>query len=250
MRWMAALSWRLPERLNRICPSVLPDHTGMGATPAWQANAASLLNRATPAASPTSLAAVSSAQPGNVQQCRGDLAGPLAEALCPSAVISVVSRMTSASSARAISATSPGTVSSQPAQRLLVLGGFQRARLRPALGVEFMDMPPQPVDRRRTLGDKHIAAIGKQLQLTRHLIMRGHRQIGFAQHRPRHRFGVDGIGLTPRARGLAGLGHQLGRAPAPPAGRRPADRVPAARTCCGSPRYPTSDRCRTARAPT
>ena len=43
-------------RLTR--PAVLPDQTGIGAMPAWRANAASDLNRATPAVSPTSLAAV------------------------------------------------------------------------------------------------------------------------------------------------------------------------------------------------
>ncbi len=64
MRCRAALSWRLPERVIRTRPAVLPDHTGIGATPAWRAKAASLLNRVTPAVSPTSLAAVNSPQPG------------------------------------------------------------------------------------------------------------------------------------------------------------------------------------------
>jgi hypothetical protein len=64
MRWTAALSWRLPDRVSRTRPLVLPDQTGMGAIPAWRANAASDRNRATPAVSPTILAAVRNPAPG------------------------------------------------------------------------------------------------------------------------------------------------------------------------------------------
>src|ERR1044072_2801371 len=61
---MAALSWRLPERVRRTRPAVLPDQTGIGAIPACRAKAASDLNRHTPAASPTILAAVNAPTPG------------------------------------------------------------------------------------------------------------------------------------------------------------------------------------------
>ena len=44
MRWMAALSWRLPARLRR-CLWVLPDHTGSGAVPLWRAYACRERNR-------------------------------------------------------------------------------------------------------------------------------------------------------------------------------------------------------------
>ena len=50
------------DRENR--PGGIARPHRMGATPLWRAKAGSLLNRATPAVSPTSLAAVSSAQPG------------------------------------------------------------------------------------------------------------------------------------------------------------------------------------------
>ncbi|CFD65874.1 Uncharacterised protein [Mycobacterium tuberculosis] len=112
MRCRAALSWRLPERLSRIWPAVLPDHTGMGATAAWQAKAASLLNRVTPAASPTILAAVSSAQPG-ISSSAGATWWTRALMRWARVLISPVSRMMSVSSARASSATNPGWVSSQ-----------------------------------------------------------------------------------------------------------------------------------------
>jgi hypothetical protein len=51
MRCSAALSCRLPERAIRTRPAALPDHTGIGATPAWRGNAASFVNRVVAAAS-------------------------------------------------------------------------------------------------------------------------------------------------------------------------------------------------------
>ena len=92
-------------------------------------------------------------------------------------------------------------------------GSLQAARRRPALGVELVDIPPEPVDRRSALSNKHITSIGQQLQLPRHLVMGGHRQVRFTQHRPGHRLGIDRIGLSTGARRLAGLGHQLGGHP-------------------------------------
>lgn len=49
MRCRAALIWRLPCRVSRTRPAVLPNHTGIGAAPLRRANAASHLNRVTPA---------------------------------------------------------------------------------------------------------------------------------------------------------------------------------------------------------
>jgi len=63
MRYRATLSCRFPDRATIDRTFLRPDQCGMGATPAWRANAASLRNRDTPAVSPMSLAAVSSAQP-------------------------------------------------------------------------------------------------------------------------------------------------------------------------------------------
>ena len=44
-----------------------------------------------------------------------------------------------------------------------------------------MNPPTQPVDRRRPLRDKDFPAIHQQLELPRHLIMGGDRQVGFSQ---------------------------------------------------------------------
>src|SRR3954453_10767768 len=54
MRWIAVLSWRLPPR-SRRWRLVLPELTGMGATPAARASLASVANRPAPAISPTRL---------------------------------------------------------------------------------------------------------------------------------------------------------------------------------------------------
>ena len=51
------------------CRLVLPELTGIGATPAARASLASLANLPAPAISPTSLAAVSGPRPGSVSSC-------------------------------------------------------------------------------------------------------------------------------------------------------------------------------------
>src|SRR5918999_1642776 len=68
MRWMVALIWRLPPRSSRW-RLVLPELTGIGATPAARASLASEENRSTPAISPTSLAAVNGPRPGSPSSC-------------------------------------------------------------------------------------------------------------------------------------------------------------------------------------
>src|SRR4249919_1188181 len=68
---MAVLIWRLPPR-SRRWRLVLPELTGIGATPAARASLASLEKRPAPATSPTSLAAVKGPNPGLGQQLRRD----------------------------------------------------------------------------------------------------------------------------------------------------------------------------------
>ncbi len=120
MRWRAALSWRLPVRLRRIRPAVLPDQAGMGAVPLWRAKAASLVKRVMPADSPTSLAAVSSPQPGSANKV-GDTACTAVPIRWVSALIVAVRRTMSASSSAASSARSPSRVASQSANAFWVL---------------------------------------------------------------------------------------------------------------------------------
>src|ERR1700758_5337053 len=76
-----------------------------------------------------------------------------------------------------------------------------------------MHPPKQPVDRRRALRHKIFPTIHQQLQLTRHLVMRSDRKIGFTQKRPRHRQRIDRIGFTPGTCRGPHLSHQLRRHP-------------------------------------
>src|SRR3954466_9801962 len=78
MRWRGALICRLPPR-SRRWRLVLPELTGIGATPAARASLASLEKRPAPATSPTSLVAVRGPKPGSVSNCgaRGDKPGDL-----------------------------------------------------------------------------------------------------------------------------------------------------------------------------
>ena len=63
----ARLSCRFPDRVPLCRTGFPPDEWGVGATPAWRANAASLRKRDTAAVSPITLAAVSAAQPRRVR---------------------------------------------------------------------------------------------------------------------------------------------------------------------------------------
>src|SRR6476469_8605308 len=64
IRCRAVLICRLPVVLLRIVPAVLPDHIGIGPTPAKRAKADSLGKRVTSAVSPTIFAAMSGPHPG------------------------------------------------------------------------------------------------------------------------------------------------------------------------------------------
>ena len=151
IRCRAALSWRLPDRVIRTRPAVLPDHTGIGRTPLWRANAASLLKRATPAASPTSLAAVSSPQPGIASRTGATLRDPLTDALGQR-----VDRLGEAGDVGQLVARQLGdqTGHGYPASHRnsrRCLARSSDARFRARAGIQLMDPPQQPVDRRRAL---------------------------------------------------------------------------------------------------
>src|SRR3954454_16588518 len=77
-RWMAALIWRLPPR-SRRWRLVLPELTGIGASPAARASLASLVKRSAPAISPTSLAAVKGPNPGSLSSLRRDVRDQLGD---------------------------------------------------------------------------------------------------------------------------------------------------------------------------
>jgi hypothetical protein len=69
---MAVLSCRLPPR-SRRWRLVLPELTGIGATPAARASLASVANRLAPAISPSSLAGSQRAEAGLGEQLRRGL---------------------------------------------------------------------------------------------------------------------------------------------------------------------------------
>ncbi len=98
------------------------------------------------------------------QQSRGDLAGPFGDALGQGVDLGGKPDDVAQFGAGQFG-DQPGH-GVQPCQQCLLMdGSFQRAGRRSAFGVEFVDVPPQPVDRRRALRDKHITTIGQQLQL-------------------------------------------------------------------------------------
>ena len=143
---------------------MLPDHTGIGATPAWRAKAASLLNRVTPAVSPTSLAAVNSAQPGSARS---------AGRRCGHARRYAWQRVDGLGEAGDVGQLVTGQFSDQSglgrqpvAQKSAVLSQVQLARLGCAFGIEFMHPPQQPANHRSTLPDKIFTTINEQLEFS------------------------------------------------------------------------------------
>lgn len=70
----------------------------------------------------------------------------------------------------------------QPASEdLLVLGQVQGARLRGPCGVQLVDAPQQPIDRRGAVFDQVITSIDQQLQLPRLLVVGRDRQVRLTQ---------------------------------------------------------------------
>ena len=145
MRWMAALSWRLPVRESR-CRSRLPDHTGSGAVPLWRAKASLDLNRRTSAVSATILAAVSAPTPTTASRVGASVV-----------TRSVISRSRARSgrsgpgrgrrSRAAMRATNrPSTLGEPGGDGVEVLVAGQRPRRRVPGRVELVEVPAQPVD--------------------------------------------------------------------------------------------------------
>jgi hypothetical protein len=84
---------------------------------------------------------------------------------------------------------------------------------RVAFGVQFVQVPPEPVDLLGPLIDQAFAVIDQQLQLARLPIVRSDRQVRLAQRNPRHRQSIDRVGLARRAHRATLRGHQLRRHP-------------------------------------
>src|SRR3954468_12310308 len=164
MRWIAALIWRLPPRSSRW-RLVLPELTGIGASPAARASLASLAKRAAPAISPTSLAAVSGPKPGSASNWGAIWATRWAISPSSALIVCVSSRRRRSSSrairtrivcsARATRRRDPGA----PLHR------EQRAAGERELGPEVVQVPLQRVVEAHALADQTLAMIDQQPQV-------------------------------------------------------------------------------------
>src|SRR5918997_856790 len=186
IRWMVALIWRLPPRSSRW-RLVLPELTGIGATPAALASLASLENLAAPATSPTSLAAVKGPKPGSVSS-RGATVATRAAISRSSALMVWESSRMRRSSSRAMRTRNPG----RPA------AVEQRTPGQHELGPKVVQMPLQRVVERHALTDQPLAMVDEQPQVELEPVqLRGRQGIQtLAQRRSRHRDRVNAVGLS------------------------------------------------------
>src|ERR1700756_3105527 len=160
MRWIAALSWRLPERLNRIWPSVAPDHAGIGGDSGVAGEGVLAFEPLDAGSLADDLGRGQLCAAVEVEQHGGDVVGSFAETLFqrfdlggePDDVGQLGARYFGHQPWRGLKPLLEG---------LLVFDRFERTRCGTALGVEFVHMPAQPIDRRSTLGHKDITAIGE-----------------------------------------------------------------------------------------
>jgi hypothetical protein len=158
---------------------VRPELTGTGATPACMAKQASERNRATPAVSAMSLAAVSGPQP---KQRWGQPGDPLAE--LPVQLTDLAAEdldggdLGLADHDLHQAAVGGGVLESG--------GDATQARTgQPAgavfqVGVELVQVPAQPVDRPGAFGDQVLAMVDQQLDLPGGLVVLGDREGGLA----------------------------------------------------------------------
>jgi hypothetical protein len=78
-------------------------------------------------------------------------------------------------------------------------------------GVEFMQVPAQPVDHAGPFGDEVVTVVSQQADLATGAIEASNGQIGLAQGRAGYRQRVDRVGFAVAAGTVAGLCHELGR---------------------------------------
>jgi hypothetical protein len=214
MRWMVALIWRLPPR-SRRCRLVLPELTGIGATPAARASLASLANLLAPATSPTSLAAVKGPKPGSVSSCGATVATSPAISRSSALIVCESSRMRRSSSRAMRNAHRLLSAREAPGDARRPAAVEQRAGGQFELGPEIVQMPLQRVVERDALADQALAVIDQQpqVELRTFQLRRRQRIQAFAQRRPRDRDRVDAVGLPAGANLTTRRRHQPGRDP-------------------------------------
>ena len=142
-------------------------------------------------------------------------------------------------SARISSASRPtseaGSASSRVCHPVLVPAQVQAPGGQVELGVEFVQVPAQPVLRLGAHLHQVLPVVDQQLQLPGGMGVLRPRQIRLAQRRPGDGQCVDRIGLAPGPRARPGPGHQLRRHPHHRPPRRPAAPAPGGWRRAGSP---------------
>src|SRR4051812_11643394 len=212
MRWMAVLSWRLPPRSSRW-RLVLPELTGIGATPAARASLASVAKRPAPAISPSNLAAVSGPKPGSASNCGATSATRSAISASRSLAAAVSSRRRRSSS-RAIRTRA---VCSARARRraIRVDPFFENRALVGSLssGQRSCRCQSKSLLSATRLRDQSFSVIDQQpdVELDAGQLRRRQPVQAFAQRRPGDRERVDAVGLAALAAAAASFAHELGR---------------------------------------
>src|SRR3954452_9873650 len=163
MRWIVALIWRLPPR-SRRCRLVLPELTGIGATPAARASLASVAKRPAPAISPTSLGAVSGPKPGSLSSCGAIWATSCAICASSALIVCESSRMRRSSS-RAMRTRIVYSAREAPGDPRRPAAVEQRAAGQLELGPEIVQMPLQRAVERDALTHEPFAVIDQQPQI-------------------------------------------------------------------------------------
>ena len=250
MRWMVALIWRLPPR-SRRWRLVLPELTGIGATPAARASLASVAKRCGAGDLADELGGGQRPEAGLGEQVRrdlGDEVGDLGfERLDRLRELADAAQLVAgdADAHRLLGAREP------PGDARAPVAVKQRAARQLQFGPEVVQMPLQRVVERDALADQPLAVIDEQPQV----------ELGPVQAAPpAARPGLRAAPLArPRARRCCrtcrarelprrDAGHQLASRRAPPARRARSGTAPTSPRRAGSPPAPTPAR-RPGRAP-
>ena len=196
MRWMVALIWRLPPR-SRRWRLVLPELTGIGATPAARASLASLEKRLGAGDLADELGRGQGSEAGLGEQLRrdrGDEPGDLSlERLDGLGELADAAQLV-ARDADAHRLLRPREPTRDPRRPAAV---EQRTARQLQFGPEVVQMPLQRVVERDALADQPLAMVDEQPQIELGAFqLRGRQRIqAFAQRRPGDRDRVDAVGL-------------------------------------------------------
>ena len=194
MRWMVALIWRLPPR-SRRWRLVLPELTGIGATPAARASLASVLKRCGAGDLADELGGGQRAEAGLGEQVRrdlGDQVGDLGfEGLDRLGELADAAQFVAgdADAHRLLGAREPAGDARAP------IAVEQRAARQLQFGPEVVQMPLQRVVERDARADEPFAVIDEQpqVELGPVQVRRRQRVQAFAQRRSRDRERVDAV---------------------------------------------------------